>query len=222
MSQHHFLGKEAAAVYERLRQDILNGQLAAGALLQQVELAKQLAVSRTPVRHALHQLAADGLVEFLPGQMARVVAPTMRDALEMRQIRLWLEVPALLLALRNQPDAKPLLAIVDEVESLSSEPTSEACARLVALDERFHRWILEESGNHQLKIIGGRLLDLLFRGEPFNVAQDYQAIKGNLLALRDAIQAHDLQQVRHLMIDHMTDTSGMTIDPIGLGDAYSD
>ena len=222
MAQNHYLGKEAAAVYERLREEILTSRLVSGSLLQQVDLAKRLEVSRTPIRHALHQLAADGLVEFLPGQIARVVAPTMRDALEMRQIRLWLEVPALLLALRNQPQANQLIDMFDEVEALGDEPTSEASARLVTLDENFHRWILEESGNRQLKIIGDRLLDLLFRGEPFNVAQDYQAIRGNLLALRDAIQAHDLRQVRQLMIDHMIDTSGMTIDPVVFGDAYPD
>ncbi len=222
MSQGHYLGKEAAAAYEQLREEILSGQLASGTLLQQVDLAKQLGMSRTPIRHALHQLAADGLVEFLPGQVGRVVAPSMRDALEMRQIRLWLEVPALLLALRNQPRVDPLLEILDAIEALGDDPTLEACEALVTLDEQFHRWLLRESGNHQLEIIGSRLLDLLFRAQPFNVAQDYRSVRSNLLALRDAIRAKDLRRVRKLMIDHMTDVSGMTIDPVGFEDNFTD
>ena len=90
MSVQTSLSKGAAAVYAQLRQEILDGSIPSGTVLQQVELAQQLGVSRTPVRHALQQLAHDGLVEFLPGQTARVVSISLQDALEMRQIRMLL------------------------------------------------------------------------------------------------------------------------------------
>ncbi len=215
------LSKSANAVYEQLRQQILDGQIASGAVLQQVELAERIGVSRTPVRHALQQLAHDGLVEFLPGQSARVVAPSFHDALEMRQIRLWLEVPALLLALRRSPQPTELMDILNQVAQLGDDPTPEACAQIVKLDEQFHRCLLRESGNRNLERIVGGLLDLLFRSRSFNIAQDYPVVKAILLALREAVQERDIRRVRQLMIEHMTDTGMMAVEPIGFEDSAS-
>ncbi len=220
MSYEIPLSKRATAVYEQLRQEILNGQIAPGMVLQQVELAQQLGVSRTPIRHALQQLAYDGLVEFLPGQTARVVSTSLQDALELRQIRMWLEVPALLLALHHNPQPIELLAIFDQVDALGDEPTPQTCEQLVELDEQFHHWLLRESGNGNLLVIVRRLLDRLFRMKSFNISQDYKSVRINLLALRDAIQKGELRQVRQLMIEHMTDAGRLTIGPTGFEDSY--
>ena len=214
------LSKNATVVYEQLRQQILDGKITPGTVLQQVELAEQLGVSRTPVRHALQQLAHDGLVEVLPGKTARVVSLSLQDALEMRQIRMWLEVPALLLALRRNPKSTELITILSQVESLGDDPNPQACEQLVTIDAQFHQWLLRESGNRNLAIIVTRLLDLLFRTKSFNLVQDYKPVCANLLALRDAVQEHDTRLVRQLMIEHMSDTGALTIEPIGFEDIY--
>lgn len=218
MSSQAPLSKGVDGVYRQLRQQILEGKIRAGTVLQQVELAEKLGVSRTPVRHALQQLVNDGLVEFLPGQTARVTTTSLQDALEMRQIRLWLEVPALLLALRKRPNPADLIAILDEAEALGDAPTAEACAALVRIDEQFHQWVLDQSGNRQLEAIVNRLRDLLFVGTAFNIEQDYAPVRANLIALRDALRDNDLRRVRKLMIEHMTDTGLLTIEPIGFED----
>jgi DNA-binding GntR family transcriptional regulator len=216
------LSKGAATVYEQLRYQILRGEIPPGAVLQQVELAQQLGVSRTPVRHALQQLAHDGLVEFLPGQTARVVATTLQDAIEMRQVRMWLEVPAVLLALRRNPRPAELVRILDQVEALGDNATPQACDQLVALDEQFHRWVLRECGNKNLERIVGSLLDLLYTSKSFNVLQDYHNVRANLRSLRAAIQDGDIRRLRHLMIEHMTDIGTLTIEPIGFEDIHSE
>ena len=216
------LSKGAATVYEQLRAQILQGEIAPGAVLQQVELAQQLGVSRTPVRHALQQLAHDGLVEFLPGQTARVVATSLQDAIEMRQVRMWLEVPAVLLALRRNPRPAELIHILDQVEALGDHATPQACEQLVALDEQFHRWVLRECGNKNLERIVGSLLDLLYTSKSFNVLQDYHNVRANLRSLRAAIQDGDIRRARHLMIEHMTDIGALTIEPIGFEDIHSE
>jgi DNA-binding GntR family transcriptional regulator len=110
------------------------------------------------------------------------------------------------------------LDILNHVDALGDEPTSQTCEQLVRLDEQFHRWLVLESGNRNLAIIVGRLLDLLFQGRAFNIAQDYKRIRANLLLLRDAVQDGDLRRVRQVMIDHMTDTGSLTIEPIGFED----
>ena len=54
------------AVVERLRASILSGELAAGARLNEVELAQRFGTSRGPVREATKELAREGLVVELP------------------------------------------------------------------------------------------------------------------------------------------------------------
>jgi DNA-binding GntR family transcriptional regulator len=59
-------------VAQRLRQRIIEGQLAPGAKLNERELSEQLQVSRTPLREAIKMLAAEGLVALLPNRGAVV------------------------------------------------------------------------------------------------------------------------------------------------------
>ncbi|MEO3937261.1 GntR family transcriptional regulator [Dermatophilaceae bacterium Soc4.6] len=59
-------------VYVRLRDAIVDGTLAPGATVRDVDLAEQLGVSRTPVREALQRLASGGLVETAPGRSTHI------------------------------------------------------------------------------------------------------------------------------------------------------
>ncbi|MGF7233407.1 MAG: GntR family transcriptional regulator [Frankia sp.] len=64
----------AGRVVEVLRELILNNTFPPGARLAEIELAEQLGVSRTPIREALRQLAAEALVELPPNRGARVAS----------------------------------------------------------------------------------------------------------------------------------------------------
>ena len=61
-------------VADRLRDMIIEGDLAVGERLHAANLAGALAVSRTPIREAVKLLAAEGFVDLLPGRGARVAA----------------------------------------------------------------------------------------------------------------------------------------------------
>ena len=71
------------AVAQRLRQEIASGELRPGTLLKDVELAKRLGVSVTPVREAITQLAAEGLVDVAPNRTRKVAAFSQKQALEL-------------------------------------------------------------------------------------------------------------------------------------------
>ena len=62
-----------AAIVFQLTHEILSGALAPGATLEEAALAARLGASRTPVREALRQLSASGLVELRPHRPARVM-----------------------------------------------------------------------------------------------------------------------------------------------------
>ena len=76
---------------EQIRSAILAGRHAPGTLLSQTELARTYGVSRIPVRDALQSLAAEKLVEVLPGKGARIIRLTGTDLDEIRDLRLMLE-----------------------------------------------------------------------------------------------------------------------------------
>jgi DNA-binding GntR family transcriptional regulator len=76
---------------QRLRQAILDGDMAPGQRLVEAELAGMLASTRASVRAALFDLAAEGLVERIPNRGARVRVVTLDEAVAITECRLALE-----------------------------------------------------------------------------------------------------------------------------------
>ena len=71
------------AVARQLRAEILSGQLPPGTLLKDAELAARLGMSITPVREAITQLAAEGLVDISPNRTRKVAGLTLKSALDL-------------------------------------------------------------------------------------------------------------------------------------------
>lgn len=88
-------------VYDALVDLIVDGALPPGQHLVEAELAKQLGVSRQPVREALHRLEAEGWVDLRPGQGAFVHIPTEHEVDRLLDVRCLLEAEAARLAARN-------------------------------------------------------------------------------------------------------------------------
>ncbi|EAR26000.1 Transcriptional regulator [marine actinobacterium PHSC20C1] len=95
--------------YDILKDAILSGALLPGQKLRQETLADLIGVSRIPVRSALIQLEADGLVEFHERRGARVKALSLEQAREVYNIRLLLEVEALRLAMTDMTEERVAL-----------------------------------------------------------------------------------------------------------------
>ena len=62
------------AIVRHLREEIVSGRLAPGTVVKDAELAESLGVSITPVREAIAQLAAEGLIDLSPNRTRRVTA----------------------------------------------------------------------------------------------------------------------------------------------------
>ncbi len=88
-------------VLEALRSEILMGSFEPGARLVEDQLAKELGVSRNPVREALRSLESEGLVAMSPRRGAVVARVTAEDALQMFQVRALLEAFACRIAAMN-------------------------------------------------------------------------------------------------------------------------
>jgi DNA-binding GntR family transcriptional regulator len=95
----------AAEVLERLRDMIIQGELAPGVKLNERVLCERLRTSRTPVREAIKYLASEGLVELLPNRGAIVTPITAATVREMFELLGALEALAGELACVNASDA---------------------------------------------------------------------------------------------------------------------
>jgi DNA-binding GntR family transcriptional regulator len=111
----------AFQIVRSLRDDILNGVLPPGIQIRQEALAEQFGVSRVPVREALRQLEAEGLVTSELHKGAFVSTRSFEEIEEMLDIRIGLETRALKLAIPNlTPEivarARSILDIYDRSE----------------------------------------------------------------------------------------------------------
>ena len=78
-------------VYQKLRENILNGHYKHGDELRETAVGKEIGVSRTPVREALRQLELEGLVTIIPNRGAYVNMITAKDVQDIYVIRSMLE-----------------------------------------------------------------------------------------------------------------------------------
>ncbi|MEB8338076.1 GntR family transcriptional regulator [Streptomyces endophyticus] len=137
--------------YAELRRMLLMGRFGVRTRLVEVQLAEQLAVSRTPVREALVRLLADGLVERHPdGYYA--ARPNLAELRDLYELRITVELRGIARALESG-------SVVHNVQVL--EPLREHWRALradmpepdpgfVLEDEAFHHALLHSSGNSRL------------------------------------------------------------------------
>jgi DNA-binding GntR family transcriptional regulator len=137
-------------VVPALREAIVEGVLAPGSRLSEVQVAKQLNVSRTPMREAFAQLEREGLVTILPRVGAYVRSVTLRDVEEIYTVRAALECLAVQLASERMT---PLgAAQLDEVINAmrASVEADDAAAYVDALD-RFYTIVMTIADNRTLQ-----------------------------------------------------------------------
>jgi DNA-binding GntR family transcriptional regulator len=136
----------AGIVAERLRAQIVAGDLPAGTKLRQVEIARRFDVSTTPVREALATLQREGLVRLHPQRGAVVFLPSVEDLREHYEIRAALEAVAVARAAeRFEADwAAPLEALL---KAMSKGPPA---PRYLTLNQRFHTELYAHSRRPRL------------------------------------------------------------------------
>jgi DNA-binding GntR family transcriptional regulator len=151
----------------QLADDIVRGTLPPGSALDETEIARRFKVSRTPVREALRQLAASGLVDARAHRSAVVARPTIDRLTGMFEAMAELEaLCAGLAAERMLPaERQRLEAIHEELRVLSYTGDPD---RFHDVNERFHNAIYAGSQNDY---IAEMTLATRVRVQPFRRAQ---------------------------------------------------
>lgn len=136
----------AISVTRQLREDIRIGRLLPGTVLRQDALAARFGVSRQPVRLALQNLRASGLVAVRPDRSVEIVGLTADAIRDLAQVRLLVECEALALAILHRTE-KDIL----EAKYLQARIEIEVEPRLIEeLDCAFHSALYKPCGNARL------------------------------------------------------------------------
>ena len=143
-------------VFEALREAIIDARLKPGERLMEIQLAEDLGVSRTPVREALRKLELEGFVVMIPRKGAYVADISLKEIVEVFEIRGALEGLAAELAAERASDDK-----IEEMErclvELSKAIDHKDLGRIVEVDTEFHDMLYASGRNERL----GQILSLL-------------------------------------------------------------
>lgn len=188
-------------IAELLSDALMTGKIQPGERLNESHLARQLHVSRAPIREALQQLQEQGLVVNQPRRGMFVVSLDEEDLQKINSLRLILETEALQLAARHltpQGDRR-LTQMVERMEN------SQAALNAIRMDLEFHRTIWAMTGNEYLEKTLTSLTAPLFayavltktRGEKVRMILD-----SHRPVLR-FVQGKSKQSAMEVMLDHL-------------------
>jgi len=215
--------------HKYIREKILSGAFSAGMPLSSKNLAKECGVSRTPVRDALRQLEAEGLVTIKPRQGASVTSMDLQEFKELCGLRQALETYAAGLAAQNRTEDElaeirsaldAMGVIVDKMIKASSD--KELIGDLAREDVRFHLAIINVAKNELIKREIMRL-SLITRvvviapkvKNPESLA-DRRKVQQSHQEIFDAIAHKDVNAAKDAMERHQRDNLEKVIKLMGV------
>ena len=150
-------------VYLELKHKILTGEIVSQTRLMEIDLSEKRNVSRTPIREAIKRLADDGLVKVEPRRGAYVANISIKDMLDVFEVREDMEgFVAKLAAKRITEEEKvQLKEIAYEYEAAIEKADDKE--RIIELDEKFHNFIVKCSGNETLRELVNYVQELSLR-----------------------------------------------------------
>ena len=126
------------ATLDRVRAMILSGELAPGSVVSQLQLARDLGVSTTPLREALRQLQAEGLLENELNRRPRVAALDIEDLHAVYSTRILLESLAIAMTVPLMDD-EAVASLKDDLAEMRALASMANLDAWSAVHTRFHR-----------------------------------------------------------------------------------
>ncbi|EOD01690.1 GntR family transcriptional regulator [Caldisalinibacter kiritimatiensis] len=202
-------------VFETLKSAIIEGQLKPGERLMEVQLADKLGVSRTPVREAIRKLELEGLVIMMPRKGAYVADVSLKDIMNILEIRASLEGLAASLAAERMTQ--------EELKNLKkrSEEFNEALRNgdikmMIKKDAEIHDIIFKATRNEKLICIAEGLKDQIQR---FRVTYITEYNKSESLIeehqkIIDALSNRDVEKARMYAQQHIENAENYIVKEV--------
>jgi DNA-binding GntR family transcriptional regulator len=190
-------------VYAQLRELAIRFELLPGDRVNEVELAKQFGVSRTPLREALNRLVSDGFLTFVAGKGFFRRSLDVKEIFDLYEMRQKLEMGLAELAVERATEVQ-IQEIRDFLAVSMKEDPSRTVNELVALDEEFHERMAALSGNlemqHTLRTVNARIRFIRW----VNMENGRRRLtQGEHNAILEAVAQRNAEQARALLHAHI-------------------
>ena len=209
--------------YDHLQKLITDGQLSYHEIYSETKLAKELGISRTPFRDAIHRLAQEGYIDIIPSKGFRLHQITERDVIETFQIRTALETYCTMQIARDvkEENNAGLRSFFKELDWLM-ENMKEVMENDQGIDEfceydfRFHRKIIDYLENEQFSSVFASFLyrmkrlaklSLQHEGRMAQTVEEHQAIL-------DAMKNGDTEHIYEITLVHMDRPRGINLEDL--------
>jgi DNA-binding GntR family transcriptional regulator len=200
----------AARAYEYVKQRLLDGRYAGGTLLSENEIARELGLSRTPVRQAFVELQGEELLDLYPRRGAVVRPISASEAEEILEARLLIETHCAVRACDDGP--RVARALEPSLARQEAALPDDALAFAVA-DREFHHTLVAANGNSFLTRQYDALRERQQRITAAAVSQDPPLIEEFLIghrAIAAAIEQQDRELVAEWVAAHIESTRALT------------
>jgi DNA-binding GntR family transcriptional regulator len=193
-------------VYKRIKQEIVLGNISPGSRVLEGRLAKQINVSRTPVREALHVLEMEGFIESFPRAGYRVRQVTYEEGMEIHEIRAVLEPLAAKKAIESED--QDYLDALEENLRQSEVAASQELGTFLRYDSQFDEIIVRASGIKTLLTVWGTLRQRLnlYRIEAQHAVETrLRSVEGHRRIL-ECLKAKDPEGAKKAIRNHLEDS----------------
>jgi DNA-binding GntR family transcriptional regulator len=188
-------------VFRLLRDEIITGGLKPGEPFNEGAMAKRFNASRTPIREACNRLRNAGLLVAMPNKGYMVSPITLRDVLNVYQLRLVVEPVCAEYAAQNLSGEE-----VDELDLLlepeREHPENESHLALIELNKAFHLHLAETTNNDRIVSLIDSLLLAAARMD-YAFMDLYPAAWTGHAEIMAALKAHSAADARQAMYRHI-------------------
>ena len=196
-------------VTEELRQKIVSGQLDLGSAISEASMAKELNVSRTPVREAINRLENEGLLKILPRRGTFVFCLGKDELAKICDVRVCLETAALQFSMAH--DRAVFFSALEKcTDAMTLAREAGRDDAYLILDTAFHQCLFDHSDNRLLldayNAISSKMAALRNRlgGHPEHMEKSYR----EHVEIKELIGKNDLESALQVLTAHIDHKEG--------------
>lgn len=191
-------------VYEGLRSAIIKGVIPVGERINEKTYAQHLNISRTPIRNAISRFQGEGIVEYIPNQGVVIKRVTVKNAIEIYQLRIALDTLASIEAMRlmTPQNYHEMQSLLERTEAAEAAKNVE---QVIAYFSDFNNMIYQMSQMPILTLLIQRLRDYLARFRDISLYDNRRrrmALDEHWLIYR-CLKSKDEEQLSMLIKEHL-------------------